>query len=84
MLGPGDAHDHEEVLVDGDHRHRPAVAGEPAQGVGHGLDVVEQVVGELLDGPRALLAEGGQGEVDPLELVGHGSTSHRCAIRIPA
>ena len=67
----GDADDHEEVLVDGDHADGAAVTGEAAQGVGERVDVAEDVVGELLDLPDALLAVGGQGEVDSVLLLGH-------------
>ena len=71
MLAPGDPDDDEEVLVDRDHADRPAVAGEAAQRVGQGVEVHEHVVGELLHLPDALLAVGGQGEVDSVDLVGH-------------
>ena len=64
----------EEVLVDRDHPERSAVAGEPSQRVGQGLDVGEHVVRELLDLPDALLAVGGEGEVDSVLLVGHDVT----------
>ena len=62
---------HEEVLVDRDQPERAAVAGEAAQRVGERVDVAEHVVGELLDLPDALLAVGGEGEVDSVRLLGH-------------
>ncbi len=67
----GDPDDQEEVLVDGDHADGAAVTGEAAQGVGERVDVAEDVVGELLDLPDALLAVGGHGEVDSVLLLGH-------------
>ncbi len=72
---PGDPDDHEEVLVDRDQADRAAVAGEPAQGVGEGLDVPEGVVGELLHLPDAFLPVGGQREVHSVLLVGHAHSS---------
>src|SRR6478752_6698705 len=64
----GHAHDDEEVLI---HRHQAdgtAVTGEAAQRVGEPVDVLDDVVGELLDGPHTLVAVGGQGEVDAIDL----------------
>ena len=69
--GAGDPDDHEEVLVDRDHADGAAVTGEAAQRVGEGVDVGQHVVGQLLDLPHALLAVGGQGEVDSVQLLGH-------------
>ncbi len=71
MVAPGDADDDEEVLVDGDHRHRAAVARDAAQRVGDRLDVAEVVVGQVLHGPLTVRAEGREGEVDPVVVLDH-------------
>ena len=62
----------EEVLV---HADQPdGVAGEPAQRGGEGGHVGQQVVRELRHPPLAVLTDGGEREVDDVELLGHATS----------
>ena len=75
MLAPGDADEHEEVLVDGDHADRAVVAGDLAERVAEGVDGVVGGRGDLLHLPRPVVAERSQREVDLAGLLGHAHTS---------
>jgi hypothetical protein len=70
-LGTSDPDDHEEVLVDGHHPDRTAVARESSQRPGQRRHVDEDVVDELDDLPDPLLAVGGHREVDTFDLLAH-------------
>ena len=73
--GAGDADQHEEVLVDGDHPDRAVGAGDLAQRVAQGVDGVEGGRGDVLHLPVAVLEEGDQRVVDLAVLFGHGDPS---------
>ncbi|EON25733.1 uracil phosphoribosyltransferase [Nocardioides sp. CF8] len=70
------AHDHEEVLVDGDQSHRALVAGQAPQRGAERLDRLVGRRGDVLHLPPAVVPVGGQREVDTVELVVHGESLH--------